>query len=99
MSLPAYPTTLPASDVSAWAKASTKPTYTATEVGALPSTTTIPTATTAIDDNKYIPNGTTVDTKIAGLGISNSNLLSGNNVFVRTNANNPLFGLKEGSNL
>lgn len=34
MSLPAYPTTLPASDVSAWAKASTKPTYTASEVGA-----------------------------------------------------------------
>ena len=27
------PTTLPASDVSAWAKASTKPTYTATEIG------------------------------------------------------------------
>lgn len=33
--LPAYPTTLPASDVSAWAKAATKPTYTASEVGAL----------------------------------------------------------------
>lgn len=32
--LPAYPTTLPASDVSAWAKATTKPTYTASEVGA-----------------------------------------------------------------
>lgn len=32
--LPAYPTTLPASDVSAWAKADTKPTYTASEVGA-----------------------------------------------------------------
>ena len=31
------PTTLPASDVYAWAKASTKPTYTASEVGALPS--------------------------------------------------------------
>lgn len=31
--LPAYPTTLPASDVPAWAKASTKPTYTKTEVG------------------------------------------------------------------
>nr|DAO29656.1 MAG TPA: hypothetical protein [Bacteriophage sp.] len=27
------PTTLPASDVSAWAKESTKPTYTATEIG------------------------------------------------------------------
>jgi endonuclease YncB( thermonuclease family) len=34
------PTTLPASDVSAWAKASTKPTYTASEVGALASNTT-----------------------------------------------------------
>ena len=32
--LPAYPATLPASDVSAWAKAATKPTYTASEVGA-----------------------------------------------------------------
>lgn len=31
--LPAYPTTLPASDVSAWAKASVKPTYTKAEVG------------------------------------------------------------------
>lgn len=31
--LPAYPTTLPASDVSAWAKASQKPTYTKAEVG------------------------------------------------------------------
>lgn len=29
-------------DISAWAKASTKPTYTASEVGALPSTTAIP---------------------------------------------------------
>ena len=33
VSLPAYPTTLPASDVSSWAKASSKPTYTASEVG------------------------------------------------------------------
>lgn len=31
--LPAYPTTLPASDVYAWAKAATKPTYTKAEVG------------------------------------------------------------------
>lgn len=37
------PTSLPASDVYAWAKAENKPTYTASEVGALPSTTTIPT--------------------------------------------------------
>lgn len=32
--------------VPAWAKAASKPTYTASEVGALPSTTTIPTAST-----------------------------------------------------
>lgn len=41
--VPAYPTTLPASDVSSWAKKSTKPTYTASEVGALPNTTAVPT--------------------------------------------------------
>ena len=33
VTLPAYPTTLPASDVPSWAKAATKPTYTAAEVG------------------------------------------------------------------
>lgn len=33
VTLPAYPTTLPASDVSAWAKQKTKPTYTKSEVG------------------------------------------------------------------
>lgn len=33
VTLPAYPTTLPASDVYAWAKASSKPSYTKTEVG------------------------------------------------------------------
>lgn len=34
VSLPAYPTSLPASDVSAWAKASTKPSYNFGEIGA-----------------------------------------------------------------
>lgn len=33
VTLPAYPTTLPASDVYAWAKAANKPTYTKSEVG------------------------------------------------------------------
>ena len=33
VTLPAYPTTLPASDVPAWAKAANKPTYTKSEVG------------------------------------------------------------------
>lgn len=37
VSLPAYPTTLPASDVSSWAKASSKPSYTYSEVGAAAS--------------------------------------------------------------
>lgn len=40
--LPEYPTSLPASDVSDWAKAPNKPGYTATEVGALPEGTFIP---------------------------------------------------------
>ena len=35
-----FPTSMPASDVSAWAKAASKPTYTASEVGARPSTWT-----------------------------------------------------------
>lgn len=34
-------TSLPASDVSAWAKASSKPSYTASEVGAVPTTRTV----------------------------------------------------------
>lgn len=41
--VPKYPTSLPASDVKAWAKANEKPEYTAEEVGALPDTTKIPT--------------------------------------------------------
>ena len=35
ITLPAYPTTLPASDVSDWAKAATKPVYTASEISDL----------------------------------------------------------------
>jgi hypothetical protein len=38
VSLPAYPTTLPASDVYAWAKASTKPSYNFSEIGSKPTT-------------------------------------------------------------
>lgn len=39
VNLPAYPTSLPASDVYAWAKQPTKPAYTAAEVGALTQAT------------------------------------------------------------
>lgn len=38
ISIPAYPTTLPASDVYAWAKAKTKPSYTFSEIGSKPTT-------------------------------------------------------------
>lgn len=42
--LPAYPTTLPASDVSAWAKASTKPSYDYSEIGNTPNLATVATS-------------------------------------------------------
>lgn len=45
VSLPAYPTTLPASDVSSWAKASTKPSYTADEISATGTTNLFVTST------------------------------------------------------
>lgn len=45
-----FPSSMPASDVSAWAKAASKPTYTASEVGALPSSTVIPTVTNDLTD-------------------------------------------------
>lgn len=48
--------------VPAWAKAANKPTYTASEVGALPSTTTIPTASTtnpSMDGTASYGSGTT----------------------------------------
>lgn len=38
ISLPAYPTTLPASDVYTWAKASSKPSYAWNEIGSKPTT-------------------------------------------------------------
>ena len=65
VTIPAYPTTLPASDVSAWAKATSKPTYTAAEVGALPSTTTIPAAPGTLKTN-----ATTAQTASSGEAMS-----------------------------
>ena len=48
--------------VPAWAKASTKPTYTAQEVGALPSSTVIPTKTSDLqNDSGYITGYTETD--------------------------------------
>jgi hypothetical protein len=89
--------------VPAWAKASTKPTYTASEVGALPDTITIPEATTAINDSGYIYNGQTVDSKISGVGLATStNLLTSTSdtyALLRGSSTNPLLGLKCGNNL
>ena len=48
VTIPAYPTTLPASDVSAWAKAATKPTYTLAEVGVSMSVMAINTNTSSV---------------------------------------------------
>ena len=55
VTLPNYPTTLPASDVPSWAKQNTKPTYTASEVGALPNTAKLSDfgVTASIDELNY----------------------------------------------
>lgn len=49
--VPTYPTKLPASDVYSWAKAATKPAYTASEVGALPDTTEVPTKLSELEED------------------------------------------------
>lgn len=46
-----FPSSLPASDVYDWAKTETKPIYTASEVGALPSDTIIPTKTSELTND------------------------------------------------
>ena len=53
---------LQTTDIAAWAKASTKPTYTANEVGALPNTTIIPTKLSDLtNDTGYITSYTETD--------------------------------------
>ena len=53
---------LTTSDIAAWAKASTKPTYTAAEVGALPDTTTIPSKTSDLtNDSGFLTSYTETD--------------------------------------
>lgn len=55
VTLPAYPTTLPASDVKAWAKAATKPTYTKAEIG-------LGNVDNTSDANKSVKHATSSDT-------------------------------------
>jgi len=53
--------------VPAWAKAASKPTYTASEVGALPSTTTIPSRTSQLaNDSGFITGVPTATSSTAG---------------------------------
>ena len=47
-----FPESMPASDVSDWAKAEEKPSYTANEVGALPDTTPIPSSLSDLSDDE-----------------------------------------------
>ena len=47
VSLPAYPTSLPASDVYSWAKETSKPSYTLSEVGATTNVVTLTANTTS----------------------------------------------------
>ena len=51
--------------VPAWAKASTKPTYTASEVGALPDTTEIPSKTSDLTNDSDFQTGTQVSNAIS----------------------------------
>lgn len=52
-------------DISAWAKASTKPTYTASEVGALPSTTAIPSKVSDLTNDSGFQTGAQVSNAIS----------------------------------
>lgn len=66
-------TSMPASDVSAWAKASTKPTYTASEVGAVPTSRTVngkalsSNITLSASDVSALPASTSIPTKTSDL--------------------------------
>ena len=63
--------------VPSWAKASTKPTYTASEVGALPNTTVIPTKTSDLmNDSGYITSVpvTSVNSKTGAVVLSASDV-------------------------
>ena len=58
---------LQSSDIAAWAKAANKPTYTASEVGALPSTTSIPAATSDLTNDSGFITSADLPTKLSDL--------------------------------
>lgn len=80
ISLPAYPTTLPASDVESWAKAASKPSYTASEVGAVASTDKgVANGVATLDSNGKVPSSqlpSYVDDVIEAYGISGTTALT-----------------------
>ena len=62
-----YITTETDPTVPSWAKASTKPTYTASEVGALPNTTVIPTKTSDLtNDSRFISANSSGNVSLSG---------------------------------
>ena len=64
---------LTTSDIAAWAKASTKPTYTAAEVGALPDSTVIPSKTSDLtNDSGFITSDSDENVKQIPLNGTNS---------------------------
>lgn len=93
------------STISSWARAATKPTYTASEVGALPSTTTIPTASTTaplMDGTASYGSGTAyarsnhvhpTDTSRQATLVSGTNIKTLNNTSLLGSGNIALVGL------
>lgn len=80
VTLPSYPTTLPASDVYSWAKASTKPSYNADEISTTGTTNKFVTST-----EKSTWNGK-IDTAGTGLSKSGTTLNHSNSVTAKTTA-------------
>lgn len=80
VTLPTYPTTLPASDVYSWAKASTKPSYTADEISTTSTTNKFVTST-----EKSTWNGK-IGTAGTGLSKSGTTLNHSNSVTAKTTA-------------
>lgn len=71
ISLPAYPTTLPASDVSSWAKQSSKPSYVYSEIGYdLGSTTTSAGGALSLDGSKPLHVVNLTSAAVSGLTLS-----------------------------
>jgi len=95
---------MPASDVYSWAKASTKPTYTASEVGALASNTTyVSTITTTAGTHSAISNKSgavsfNVPTTAAHVGIKFGYTTSGNNRAVQQDSSGNLYVVQKDDN-